>query len=239
MNILKLVINTLLPPRCIYCGQIVKSEHTLCTPCFQQIRFITQPYCKVCGLPFETQSEFSGKMLCPDCASKKRMTRMNRAAIVYDEFSKKALLAFKFSDKPENAKLFAKWLKTAGKDIFDAGVDIIVPVPLSYKRLFRRHYNQSAVLALELSKLTGVKADVFCLQKPHHTKPQSVLDANARLKNIKNAFKLKKGATVEGKRVLLVDDIMTTGATLAECAKVLLKAGAASVDTLTVARTLK
>ncbi|MBQ7660061.1 MAG: ComF family protein [Alphaproteobacteria bacterium] len=239
MNILKLVINTLLPPRCIYCGQITTSEHTLCTACFQKIRFISKPYCKVCGQPFETQSELLNKMLCPDCAHQKRITRMNRAAIFYDDFSKKALLALKFSDKPENAKLFAKWMKTAGKDIFDAGVDIIVPVPLSYQRLFTRHYNQSAVLALELSKLTGVEADVFCLKKSRHTKPQSALNAKARLKNIKNAFELKHGANINGKRVLLVDDIMTTGATLAECAKVLYKEGAASVDTLTIARTLK
>lgn len=164
---------------------------------------------------------------------------MNRSAVLYDDFSKKAILSFKFSDHLQTAKLFAKWLNLAGKDIFDLGADLLIPVPLSFRRLIYRRYNQSALLAHELSKLTHIPVDVCSLKKIKNTKPQSLLAEKARLKNVKNAFELKKPLNIKGKRIVLIDDVMTTGATLSECAKVLLKNGAKSVDTLTIARVIK
>ena len=237
----KNLFDLILPSRCPYCGKVVEMENTLCSSCFEKIDFISAPYCSICGMPFETEKQIykTSALICPNCARQKRNTRFNRSAILYDDFSKKAILAFKFQNKCYHAKVFAKWLKLAGNDIFDAGVDLIIPVPLSYRRLFKRGYNQSVLLARELSKLTGIEVDVTSLVKIKNTKAQSSLLGKNRLKNIKNAFAIKNTNKIKNKRIVLIDDVMTTGATLSECAKILIRAGAKSVDTLTVARTKK
>ncbi len=236
-NFLQKVLNFLLPPRCICCGKILDNENSLCPECFQRITFISEPYCSHCGIPFADIENINVKMLCPNCIKeKKHLFRMERSAIKYDAVSKKTILAFKFMDKTENAKIFAKWLKIAGKDIFTLGADVLIPVPLHYRRLIKRRYNQSALLTLELSKLTKIPADVFSLIKFKPTKPQVRFTGKARRKNVKGAFKIKTPERIKGKRVVLIDDVLTTGSTVRECAKVLLSAGAASVDVLTVAR---
>ncbi len=239
--ILKTLLNLILPNRCAYCGKIIESEHSICTECFSKLHFISAPYCQICGTPFETGTELasSSHLICPDCLSKKPITRLHRSCIVYDDFSKKTLLDFKFNDKIFLSKLFAKWLKVAGADIFEKGVDVMVPVPLSFQRILKRKYNQSALLAYDLSKLINVEVLPHTLIKIRHTKPQAALSENLRLTNIKNAYAVKNPNQIKGKRILLIDDVMTTGSTLNECAKTLLKAGAQSVDTLTIARTLK
>ena len=238
-NILKNILNLILPPRCPCCGKIVMLENTLCEKCFDRMHFISAPYCKLCGMPFENEADANINFICPTCASKKRITRYNRAAVIYDDFSKKLILDFKFYAKTQNVKILSKWLFQAGADIFKEGADLIMPVPLSYRRLIGRGYNQAALLARLLSKQTGIKVDVLNLIKIKHTKPQSLLLEKSRLKNVKGVFALKNQNKVKGKRIVLIDDVMTTGATLAECAKVLIKAGAESVDTLTVARVIK
>ena len=239
ITFLKSFLDIILPPRCPCCGKIIRTQTGVCPNCFNKINFISAPYCKICGMPFENQSDVTANRICPACLKEKRITHFNRSAVLYEGLSKKLLLHFKFYDKPQYAKLFAKWLKVAGADIFKEGTDLIVPVPLSYRRLIKRRYNQSALLAGELSKITGLEVDMDNLKKIKHTKPQSELLGKARLKNIKKAFALQNPTKIKGKKVLLVDDIMTTGATLAECANILLKAGAIQVDTLTVARVKK
>lgn len=231
------ILNFLLPPRCINCGRIVEEENGLCPECFHQTTFISAPYCRHCGLPFADTSELNKKMLCPECLKdKKPLFRLCRSAIKYDDTSKNTILAFKFMDKTENAKVFARWLKLAGKDIFEAKADLLVPVPLHYARLVKRRYNQSALLATELTRLTGIATDYTSLVKFKSTHPQVNFSGAARVKNIKGAFKVKYPEKVAGKRIVLIDDVMTTGSTLRECAKVLLASGAASVDALTIAR---
>ncbi len=232
-------LNLILPPRCPYCGEIVCLPDALCEDCFNKIEFISAPYCHICGAPFENEKDANISRVCADCAAHKKITRFNRSAVIYDDFFKSGLHRFKFHDQIFFSKLYAKWLKTGGEDIFKNGVDLIVPVPLSYQRLFKRRYNQSALLAKELSKLVCVPVDLNCLKKVKNTKPQSSLSEKQRLKNLKNAFEIKDKFSVCDKRIVLVDDVMTTGATLFECAKVLIKAGAKSVDTLTIARTKK
>lgn len=240
MNILKDILNFLLPPRCIGCGKIINDENGLCPDCFNKLTFISTPYCKYCGLPFENIEGLNKNMVCPNCLKqKKRVFHYSRSAIKYELFSKKMILAFKFMDKTENAKVFAKWLKVAGSDIFSEGVDVLIPVPLHYGRLIKRRYNQSAILAKELSKLTSVTADFTSLKKHKNTKPQVSFSGKMRVKNIKDAFSVKCPEHIKGKRVVLIDGVQTTGSTLTECAKVLLKAGAKSVDFLTIARVYK
>ena len=234
------IIDLLLPPRCICCGKIVSNANGLCADCFNSINFISKPYCAKCGHPFEeVVNKKSQKLLCGRCSKKQKTPfRLNRSALIYDDISKDLILALKFMDKTENAKTLAKWLYIAGHDIWQEEVDILVPVPLHYKRLIKRRYNQSALLAKELSKLTGIEADYTSLIKHKSTKPQVQFSGRERVKNVKGVFSVKHPEKIKGKRVVLVDDVMTTGSTLKECALALKKAGAKSVDTLTVARVI-
>ena len=127
-------------------------------------------------------------------------------------------------------------LKVAGQDIFNAGADVLIPVPLHYTRLLKRKYNQSVLLAQELSYYTGLPVDSFSLIRHKKTQPQVKFSGIQRVKNVKNAFSVKNPEKLAGKRVILIDDVFTTGSTLKECALTLKKAGVRSVDTLTVAR---
>ena len=230
------ILNMILPPKCLCCGKIIRDENGFCADCFQKINFITAPYCARCGLPFENAPQ-GKKLLCTDCLKDKNpLFRMCRSAVKYDDFFKKNILAFKFMDKTQNAVVFAKILKLAGKDIFEKGADVLMPVPLHFKRLVTRRYNQSALMAKELARLTGLSVDTFSLVKIKPTKPQIRYSGRARVKNVKDAFSVADVSCVKGKRIVLIDDVMTTGSTLKECAKALHKAGAKSVDCITVAR---
>ena len=239
INLFKKLLTAILPPRCINCGAVVLDDDGLCETCFNEVNFISTPHCKKCGVPFIDLTD-SKQTLCGQCIKdNNKPFRMSRASLVYDDVSKPLILSFKFMDKTENAKVFAKWLKNSAHDILHEGVDLIVPVPLHYSRLLKRRYNQSALLAKELSKLTGVRVDYTSVVRHKKTKPQVEFSGRARVKNVHNAFSIKKIEKIKGQRVLLLDDVMTTGSTLKECAKVLLKAGAKSVDTLTVARVVR
>lgn len=236
-KILQKIIEIFLPPRCIKCGAIL-AQDGLCAECYNELNFISAPYCHKCGHPFETQNT-GKKMLCATCSKKKKTPfRYNRSALCYDEASKNLILALKFMDKTENAKVLAKWLNIAGKDIWEEGVDILVPIPLHYTRLVKRKYNQSALLAKELSKLCHVPVDYTSVIKHKATKPQVAFSGKERIQNVKGVFSVKHQDKIKGKRVVLIDDVMTTGSTLKECALAIKAAGAKSVDTLTVARVI-
>ncbi len=233
------IIDAVLPPRCIECGKILNGKIGLCPECFNRINFISQPYCSKCGIPFE-QADNGETLLCGQCIREKRSPfRMNRSAMRYDENSKNLILSFKFMDKTENASVLAKWIKIAGEDIWKAGADVLIPIPLHYTRLIKRKYNQSALLCAELSKLTGIPVDYHSVVRCLKTRPQVEFSGKERIKNIKGAFSVRHPERLQGKRVVLIDDVMTTGSTLKECALIIKKAGAASVDTLTAARVCK
>ena len=233
---LKKLINFVLPPRCLICNKQTSSYNTLCPECFHQINFIVSPYCAHCGTPLIGVDLNSSNLLCALCLDKKDIFRLRRAAFLYDESSKKILLDFKFADHVENKKLLSQWLYWAGKDIFDAGVDLIIPVPLHYTRLFKRKYNQSALLANELSRLSGIPANFSCLRKTKRTLPQVLCNQKKRTSNLRDAFTIFHSELIKGKRIVLIDDVYTTGSTVRECAKMLKKAGAKSIDALTVAK---
>jgi len=234
IEFLQTLINLILPPRCLICGKSIHSDNSLCLDCFSKVNFISAPYCRHCGRPFP--ADIGESYYCSNCLSTKDNFRFCRSAIKYDDFSKKVILDFKFSDHLENKKLLAHWLFMAGNDIFKHGVDVIIPVPLHYARLFKRKYNQSAVLAAELSKLSKIPADYKALSKIRHTTPQIECSGKQRSKNVKNAFQVVFPERIKGKRIVLIDDVYTTGATLTECARALKAAGAKSIDTLTIAR---
>lgn len=231
------IINLILPPRCKKCGKVILDDNGLCEDCFQEISFITTPYCARCGIPFAEVPKGKKNLICGNCAKDKHpVFQMNRAAVHYDEASKPLVVSLKFLDKTDNAALLAKWMSLAGKDIFTQGVDVIIPIPLHFTRLIKRRYNQAALLAKELHKITSIPVDYMSVIRHRSTKPQIEFLGHARIKNVKDAFSVKHPESIKGKRILLIDDVMTTGSTLKECALVIRKSGALSVATLTVAR---
>ena len=231
------IVDFVLPNRCLSCGKIINTNGALCQECFSKITFISEPYCSICGIPL-AKTISDGEHCCITCLETKKRgyIRRSRSCVIYDEFSKKIILDFKFFDHIENKKLLVNWLNIAGKDIFENDIDLIIPVPLHFTRMLKRKYNQSAILANELAKLHGIDVNHKCLKKQKSTLPQVKCSGKERKQNVKGSFCVIDVNIVKGKHIVLIDDVYTTGATLLECAKVLKKAGAKSVDALTVAR---
>ena len=229
------IVDLILPRRCLKCGKILDRVGYLCDKCVDEINFVTPPYCQRCGNPLHDENS----QFCAGCAGgKKRFYRLARSAMAYDDASKNLIIAFKFFDRTENANLLAAMMKVAGKDIFAAGVDMIVPVPLHYTRLIKRRYNQSSLLAEKLSRMTDIPVENFALIRHRNTRPQVEFSGRNRVINVKNAFSVKRPELVRDKRIVLIDDVMTTGSTLKESALALKRAGAKSVDVLTAARVI-
>lgn len=240
MNLWQKILNVLLPPRCIKCGKILSEKNGLCPECFNQINFISAPYCYKCGHPFvkENDLKFAAKQYCGACLQKKRfLFDMQRTAFFYDEASKNLILDLKFRDKTVSAQTLANMLYMAGKDIWEQEPDLIIPVPIHRLRLIKRRFNQSALLVKYLALRVGVSADYSSLIRRQNTVPQVKLTGTARRKNLRQAFAVKYPQNIKGKKVVLIDDVETTGSTLNECAKVLRKAGAKAVYSITLART--
>jgi ComF family protein len=229
-------LDMLLPPRCLSCGASVGSAGTLCASCWGAIGFLGEPCCACCGAPFEFA--LSGAAVCGACARRQPPFARARAAMRYDEASRKLILAFKHGDRLHLAPALGVWLRRAGAGLI-AEADVIVPVPLHWTRLFARRYNQAAVLAQALRPPGGPPLGADWLIRRRRTPSQGKRNAAARERNLKGAFALQPGRSVKGKRVLLIDDVFTTGATVGECARVLRRAGASAVDVLTLARTVR
>lgn len=239
MNLFRTIANIILPPRCLKCGKILARNNGLCPQCFSEIRFISAPLCYKCGRPFDTEAalNFADKQYCGACMQKKKsLLNIQRSAFIYDDNSKKLILDFKFHDQTAFAETLAGMLYAAGSDIWNEHPDLLIPVPLHRWRLLKRRYNQSALLAGYLSRKTSIKTDYTTLIRQENTIPQVQLTGSARRKNLRHAFCVSKPQKIIGKRIVLIDDVSTTGSTLNECAKVLLRAGAAAVYSLTLAR---
>jgi ComF family protein len=228
-------LNAVLPPRCLACGAAVDSPGTLCPACWEDVEFLGPPLCARCGVPFEVDA--GADALCAACAAEPPPYLRARAVMRYDDGSKGLVLAFKHADRTEGAPAFARWLARAGAEVL-ADADIIVPVPLHRWRLFRRRYNQAAVLAVALARETGTPVDVLAMVRRRLTRSQGRLSREGRRRNVQGAFAVPPAAQarLEGRRVLLVDDVLTTGATAEACARALLRGGAAAVDVLTLAK---
>ncbi|NVK20167.1 MAG: ComF family protein [Methylocystaceae bacterium] len=231
MSPFRQVLDLLLPPRCISCEKIVPDPKTLCLDCWDRAAFITKPFCSCCGLPFEI--DVPDGALCLDCARVRPPFKKARSVFPYDDFSKKLILSFKHGDRTDLAPALAGWMVRSGADLIKQ-CDVITPVPLHWRRLAKRQFNQAGLLAQEVAKLTNLTFDPAILKRIRHTPPQGHLSRMARQKNLKGAFRVTK--PVQGHSILLIDDVMTTGATLLNCTNLLLKSGAKDVFIITLAR---
>ncbi len=243
-----MLADALLPPRCLATGEVVDRQGQLSPQAWGAINFITDPLCQCCGLPFAHDFDHGSEngvdedvgLSCGACLADPPHYDRARAVFQYDDASRAMILAFKHGDRMEGAPAFAAWMARAGADLLD-DAELIVPVPLHRKRLFRRRFNQSAVLALALARLGGVRAVVDMLVRIRHTPPMGGLNREARRANLQGAIAVRPGyeAALAGRKVLLIDDVLTTGATAQACAGVLRKAGVLRVDVLSLARVVR
>ncbi|MEQ8651165.1 MAG: ComF family protein [Kiloniellales bacterium] len=234
----RFLLDAILPLRCFGCGVVVPAESSLCAACWSGLTFLSEPCCACCGLPFPFNQ--GRKALCAACVSKPPRFDQARAALLYDEASRPLILAFKHGDRIEAAKPFARWMQVAGWSLLEEA-DLIVPVPLNRWRLFRRRFNQAALLAQALARETGVPPALDLLHRVRATPSQGRRSREARKRNVAGAFALAPGAAerIAGQRLLLIDDVMTSGATLDEASKVLRRGKPKKVTVLTLARVLR
>lgn len=202
---------------------------------WSRIGFIDGPLCDGCGTPFEY--DLGEGVRCPECTARPRAFARARAACLYDDSSRGVILQLKHADRTDLAPLFARWLSRAARDLLE-DADAIAPVPLHPGRLFGRRFNQSAEIARPLSRLAGVAYLPDALVRTRATETQGGKSGAGRRRNVAAAFAVPeaRAGQVAGKRILLIDDVMTTGATLEGCSRALLAAGAACVDVAVVAR---
>jgi ComF family protein len=233
------VLDVLFPPLCIACRAAVGDPGSLCAKCWSAISFLDEPMCECCGLPFEIDP--GPGTLCGACQARPPAFDKARSVMRYDDASKASILALKHADRLELAPGLSRWLVRAGRPLLEAA-DMIVPVPLHRSRLWWRRYNQSAELARAVGRVTGKPLEPLALVRRRATPSQGAMaSAKARRRNMLGAFAISSAgaAAVKGSNVLLVDDVMTTGATVEACARALKRAGASHVAVLTLARVVR
>lgn len=231
------VRDTLFPPHCFGCQNLVAEPGSVCGACWPKIRFIERPYCEVLGTPF--QHDLGEGMLSGDAIANPPPFRRARAAVGFSGVPRRMVQSLKYHDHPELARWMAAWMTRAGRELL-RDADIILPVPLHPSRFLSRRFNQSAELARHVARQAGKPFDPSALSRVKLTKQQVGLGASEREDNVRGAFKVPEAARIKvaGRSVVLVDDVYTTGATVIAATKALNRAGAAAVDVLTFARVI-
>jgi len=223
------------PPVCVACGVMTERHGALCAACWRAVRFLDQPWCEVMGEPFG-HDPGDGVVSLQAIARPPPYARA-RAAVAYEGVARSLVHSLKYADRADLAPLMASWMIRAGRELIDCS-DVVVPVPLHRGRMFERRYNQSAELARALAGTCSLPMLAGVLLRVRATRQQVGLGLRARQENVRSAFAVDSArrSLLEGRRVLLVDDVLTTGSTLESATRALLKAGVTEVKVLTFAR---
>ncbi len=229
-----------LPGHCPACDEIASEPGQLCAACFRKAVFITDPCCDRCGTAFASEGFVGLSLCCPRCDAEPPPWRRARAAFTYDELSRRLILPLKYADRTENARVLGRHMARAGKTLL-AEADLLVPVPLHKRRLFTRRYNQATLLARNVGRLVKTAVSVDALVRTRATATLVGHSPSERAATVAGAIALRpsRRESIVGRRIVLIDDVLTTGATAGVCARVLLESGAASVDVLAAARTTR
>lgn len=232
---LRRVADAIWPQTSLVTGREIAGPGVLEPEYWAKLKFLTGAMCARCGVPFEIEVE--PDQVCPACIARPPIYDRARAAVEYGDISRDITLALKHGGRRDGLSTLAGWMATAGADLLPAA-DMLVPVPLHYMRLVRRGFNQSVWLAAALSRRTGIPTRVDILHRRRHTPIQGGLSPDARRRNVQGAFRVPKRhhRRINQKRILLIDDVLTTGATAQACARALKSGGAANVDVLTLTR---
>jgi len=227
----------LFAPVCAGCRRHVSQPGALCGACWPKLRLLEKPWCPVMGTPF-THDMGEGFLSAEAIADPPPFERA-RAAVVYSGVARQMVQGLKYQDRADLAPWMARWMMRAGAELIGEA-DVVVPVPLHWRRFLRRKFNQSAELARAVSKLSGLPFSPAAVRRVKLTRQQVGLERHEREENVRAAFRVPAEAEIEiaGRRVLVIDDVFTTGATVRAVAKALKKGGAGAVDVLTFARVL-
>ena len=230
-------LDLLLPPTCVLCPEAVDEPGLLCGACFSVLTAAGEPCCQSCGVPFDLPWHAAEGGLCQRCIDTPPAFERARGALLYDHASRRLILPFKHGDRIEFATILARVMARSGATLLREA-DVLVPVPLHRRRLFVRRYNQAALLAQALGSMTGRPVLVDALARTTATQNLDGKTAAERRDEVATAFAVRprRANLLEGRRVLLIDDVMTSGATAGACSESLLYAGAAAVDVLVAAR---
>lgn len=224
-----------LPPVCASCREPLGEGAGVCASCWSKLALIERPYCPRLGIPF-VYDPGPGLLSMEAIATPPAFDRA-RAAVRYDDVARDIVQAFKYSDRLDLAPMMGRWMVRAGQELFE-GADALVPVPLHWRRQWARRFNQSAALAAEIAAATQVPVAQGLVRRIRPTAQQVGLSKSERAANVQGAFLAdrERKAEIAGRRFIVVDDVLTSGATVEACTKALLRAGASHVDVLTFAR---
>jgi ComF family protein len=230
----KLALDIALPTLCVACREPVDGEG-VCASCWAKLSFIAPPYCPRLGIPFVYDP--GPELLSMEAIANPPAYQRARAAVRYDEVARTLVHALKYQDRTDLAPAMGRWMARAGREMLEAA-DLLVPVPLHWRRAWHRRYNQSGALARAVERQSGVKLRGELLRRVRATEQQVGLSRSQRASNVQGAFGVSadQRSEIQGRRVVLIDDVLTSGATVDACARALLRAKAAQVDVLVFAR---
>lgn len=236
---LRAALEAVFPPQCLLCGEVVQSEGGLCGPCWRDTPFCHGLRCNLCGVPLPGEDP-GHPVACDDCRALDRPWIQGRSVMLYDGGARRLVLALKHGDRLDLAPALARWMAVQVRALTGASM-LVAPVPAHRWRLFRRRYNQAAVLANALARELEYPACPDLLTRTRATRPQDGKTVDQRFAEMEGAFAVPERhlARVRGAEVLLVDDVMTSGATLDRCARALLEAGATNIRVIALARVVR